>query len=1792
MSGPAKKIFTVRYLYAYNNCVFHRSDTFSGGVTLKLVWKSVFTLALLLTCLPSLAQNYPMPKKVGESPALCDASGTGAKYCDACSGDNANKPTYPYSAPLSKFVGRLVDSSTTGIVQNRGMRTLRAHKIRVVPARGTAPGRVYMQMGETFAVYSLATFFDQTLKAPMIAANEIPVPHNGFPWGGRSTYERIASFDAYFYPEHKNAGWSVPIADGTDRLYDFDEDDRGNAYVAESIFGWGIVKDLGETGGRHLTTSVQVIGADNKGVTPHLLFVLKQSNSTPSSPKYHVFFAGRETLDLVHFNAGNISAPTHVSTRRPADSSKLMKWAKSDEERTLALLNEAGVLRLYDYDAFINNGAPFMEVNPSSDRVIRDIFFDADGTLWAIESAKKLRTPVSNVIRKFKPVGSGYNETVIANPYSGAFAPYAVSSAGGFVAVLGSTTSDLGLQLFKVEGNGLRFLDTDDFFRKYYHAAPAGYTNPGIQNRTPNDNYVYLYKHTDGKTYLFYSVNGMGDVYELEGNGLNASMLQGFGAANPNAPEALPGPFPGDAVSFKATSSASGTQILEWDFANPEAGGLINLRPGETGAPITHYYTGLNTTTKVTTQKTVKVNVNGDPGTNDTVAVTLKVPTPRIAVESSGQLITGSGFKVVYGDRFVDGSDGSKDGHYAEWTIKPAAGAAVVTPAASDAEIPVGLVLGEHTVEYKGHYGKEKAPFTIDDAFVTSIPSRSYTVLPFLATLTPAQRTGSTVTYDAVAQFTDNPLFLSATQWTYTWTLTTAAGAVTKTLTDTMNKGANIPAFPVELALLEAANGGKVTLQLSVAPSAVPDAAFATFSTYADVKLPNMTIVRSNCTNAGNDCSISATSTPASDAATWQLSWVVKRGAATVKTGTGNPLATFKLLDAGLHTVTVTETVFGVSKSEDFNVLPTACGPPPTSAQLAISASCTNDCPAGQPITFAASAFQYAIQDCDEFVWSFGDNTANVTGLEATHSYTSNGTYTVRLTVRNSSNTTGNSVTTPIKIGTIILPTCTAPSNATYTTNCVSGSTCKAGTGILFTARRNGQSLQSCDSVTWTFGDGGSSNDDRPSHTYTSAGTYPITMTISNQFGNASFNTGSVVVLPGTVTEPCSGGPSAANITMSYDGNTSGCASTNSTNCEAGETIGFSASFFGYALQNCDKFEWNFGDNTPVATAQLPTHTYAANGIYTVKLKIYNTSRPNGVTVEQSIVVGPKVPAKVVPTLAFAQFPTAGSLGTPVTFTVNVTNSVNATGWSWDFGDGTKDSTSQKDVIGSSISIQHTYTKVGTFAVSVKARNAEDVPSAQTGQALGAPGIVVTDIPEYKFMLPVVTNGGQWRTDVQIYTPDPSVSPQTPLHMQAMLRDIPATLEIRSSTYTYEDFVKTVFSRTNDFGPVIITVRTKVAPQIWTRTYNQTANGTYGQFIPAIRIDAAAGSGSAFGSGKYYLAGLRNGSRFRTNLGFVNPNSQAVNVTVKVFDDTQTQVGQFPLTLQPYELDQFPITAEKAVKNLSPERPFSLQIEVPTGQWLIAYASFIDNGSDDPVFFQAVRESDLSSVDNANLVIPGVGHVGEWRSDVTIFNPDVQSVMVDLAYLDQSGAKVAEAKGVQIHPREFLTYTDILKQGVLGSVGDSTGILRVTVTNAFPPAVYPLTYARTYNDKGTGKTFGQGIGGFAAARANVKPGKPALVAGIRSNSKYYTNVGVVNVSATPAAVTVKLLDPSSGAEQTLQTFTLQPNQSVVGRVTLPSGLETGSLKIEVAGGNVWAFCSIVDGVTADPEYVAATPLAQ
>jgi PKD repeat protein len=1712
---------------------------------------------------PVFAQKYPLPGKKGGA----------VVKCTGCGSPNEGLLTYPYDNPLVKHVGRYNDSTTAISVQNAGMRTVRARTVRFAPDKN----RVYIWMGEAVFGYKLDTFFSSKLPAGMVAVSNVGT---GWTYGGRTPLEKVAMPDSFWYAEAKQSGWTTSLVDSQKHLNDFDVDDRGYVYVSTVYFGWGIAKDSGGTTGEHMDYVIQ-----SNLPTPS-----RPTEYVPPSPDSMVVLAtGNRYYAVVSTNtkssAGSViydvttpAAPDQLAIRKGVEHG-MLTWAKSDRAKRLAYITADGRLRVYDYAGFVSGAAPLAEYGPNSGHKLNDLSFDEGGRLWVAEGSNSV---TNNVLWRLTPSGAGYTKSEL-DVYGAPFSPERIDASGGYVAIQGRDAVGYDLALLKVDGASPHLLDTDHFFQRYYHDAPDGYAEPIFQYLAIKGVRVF---EQGNKTYLMYSANSLGDVYEIEGGeSISASQVAGtLGTVNPNARSTEDGPFYGDIPKFKATSSnPNATYSIDWDFGNPDSGSANSAQSALNGQ-VSHQYTGLNTLAEVQATKSVTASVTGDPSIADIVPVTLKVPKARIGVPGTTVPLTQDNrvaFEVVAGDTFTDASDGIIEGHYGTWTIDN-----VPTKHAPNATVDVGA-LGAHNVSLSASYGKyNDQTFTSTLPYTTTVSAVSYTVKPFVVKLRAPESTSTAFIFRADARKTSNTAILSATQWTVTWSLGTGANAGTVTSQGVSTLAAQtvpigtIPAFEVPKAQIS--NGTVVTLQVSVDPASVPLPAYASITVPQTVAIPDPAIqLTTGCTNASEPCVLTATSTSAASTGGWNVEWTVKKGVDTVKTGSGLS-TTFTPAEAGVYVATAKETVFNVSVSRQFTVAGATCGALPAEFNVNAYADCTT-CTANTNIEFQAEFVGYQVQPCDTLTWTFGDNTT-ATGRSATKKYASNGSYPVKFNIKNATNSTGITVAFTVSVGSAPPPppVCTAPTSISFS---YSG-TQKTGEPMTFTGKRGGAALQGCDETAWTF-DGEARTTKVPNFTFNTVGEHTVTLVVTNQFGTSPVVTQGINITQGGSTS-CSGFAADVNLGMEFFGPTSHCVTGSTTPCSLGEAIAFSPTVFGYQFQACDRFEWNFGDGSAVSTAKSPTHAFTAQrDSYRVTMKVYNTNNPSGVT--QSVDVPfAVVAAKPLPVLSFQQPPpTAGSKGTPVSFTVN--SNITATGWSWDFGDGTA-SNSQSSVVGKTTSIQHTFTKTGPFTVTVRARNSEETNVDRVSLVQNT--LTITDTPEFKYLLPVVTrSGGQnnsvWRTDVQVYNPDPNAT--TPLKMTATLRDKSHDLEIFKSTEIYEDFMG-LFTTGTDSGPVIITTRAKVAPQIWTRTYNQTEAGTFGQFIPAIRLDSAGG-GSAVDSGKYYLAGLRNDESYRTNLGFLNPGLSPMPATVTVYDDAGEKLGTFTKTLNPFELTQFPVNAADAVPALKGDRPFSVEIEVPTGQWVIAYASFISALSNDPVFIQAIRESELSSDDYREGVLPGVGRTGAWRSDVTIFNPNGRKINVDLAYHDGSGAKVGEAKNVPIGAGEFLQYNDLLHQGVFGSLPDSVGVLRVSVPSSVSADRFPLAFARTFNDDGSGRTYGQGIGGFAAARANVKPGQPALIAGVRSNTKYYTNVGVTNVSATDAAVTVKRLDQTTGVETIINQFTVKPNQSIVARVELGSA-EQSSLKIETIGGNVWAFCSIVDRGTFDPEYVAATPLGQ
>ncbi|HEY3360742.1 MAG TPA: S-layer protein domain-containing protein [Methanosarcina sp.] len=145
-------------------------------------------------------------------------------------------------------------------------------------------------------------------------------------------------------------------------------------------------------------------------------------------------------------------------------------------------------------------------------------------------------------------------------------------------------------------------------------------------------------------------------------------------------------------------------------------------------------------------------------------------------------------------------------------------------------------------------------------------------------------------------------------------------------------------------------------------------------------------------------------------------------------------------------------------------------------------------------------SFQNQSQNVTSWQWNFGDGSSNSSEGNPTHTYTNAGKYTVNLTVTDSN---GTSDTTSKKNYITVLAS--SNSSAAFEANVTNGSVPLI---VGFTDKStNAESWQ------WNFGDGSSnSTEQNPIHTYTSSGTYKVTLTTTDTSGNNQVSTKNIEV--------------------------------------------------------------------------------------------------------------------------------------------------------------------------------------------------------------------------------------------------------------------------------------------------------------------------------------------------------------------------------------------------------------------------------------------------------------------------------------------------------------------------------------------------------------------------------------------------------------------------------------------------------------------------------------------------------
>jgi PKD repeat protein len=232
---------------------------------------------------------------------------------------------------------------------------------------------------------------------------------------------------------------------------------------------------------------------------------------------------------------------------------------------------------------------------------------------------------------------------------------------------------------------------------------------------------------------------------------------------------------------------------------------------------------------------------------------------------------------------------------------------------------------------------------------------------------------------------------------------------------------------------------------------------------------------------------------------------------------------------------------------------------------------------ASNPLRIEFHNLSVPLAATDSVTWIFGDNSPNSHDVNPVHIYSNAGSYNVCLIVKKFPFQTSSPCIRYICKTVVVQAPCTLVADFSWTAT--------ATNPLRIEFHNLSTPLSNTDSVRWTFGDGSSSNDVNPAHSYANAGTYIVCLRVQKLTPPGSAPCVREICKTIVVTLPCNMAP---NFTWTVS-------QTNPLRIEFQNTSTNTVV--------TDSVRWTFGDGS--SSNQInPVHTYNAAGTYTVCLRI------------------------------------------------------------------------------------------------------------------------------------------------------------------------------------------------------------------------------------------------------------------------------------------------------------------------------------------------------------------------------------------------------------------------------------------------------------------------------------------------------------------------------------------------------------------------------------------------------------
>jgi PKD repeat protein len=337
---------------------------------------------------------------------------------------------------------------------------------------------------------------------------------------------------------------------------------------------------------------------------------------------------------------------------------------------------------------------------------------------------------------------------------------------------------------------------------------------------------------------------------------------------------------------------------------------------------------------------------------------------------------------------------------------------------------------------------------------------------------------------------------------------------------------------------------------------------------------------------------------------------------------------------------------------------------PEGTASASVTIEVIDDTTRGRPIAdFAFSASRIEVGQSvtftdrstgtvDELSWDFGDgNTSSEETVE--HSWDNAGSYQVALTATNALGSDTSETVTITVYDRVQQPSAS-----------IEASTTRASINqtVTLVSRSTGNPTE----LSWGFGDGARAEGETVTHSWTTAGTYEVSLSVSNSAGSSEATI--TITIDDVVVEPVARIVASTNV------------------AEIGQPVRFTS----LTTNSPTRLTWDFDDgDTAVGTEVV--HAFDYPGRFEVSLRASNDAGASRATTVITVL------ADIPPPVAgFVFQPEPASAGSPVQFT-DTSGGGPVTRWTWNFGDGTATSSQRNP--------SHVFARAGTYTVRLTTEN-------------------------------------------------------------------------------------------------------------------------------------------------------------------------------------------------------------------------------------------------------------------------------------------------------------------------------------------------------------------------------------------------------------------------------------------------------------------------------------------------------